>query len=302
MLTISAPAKLNLTLEVTGARPDGYHEIRSIVQTLNFGDTILLCENTTIAFNASAPVWQAGMSLVSRAVARLQAATGCQQGAAIGVIKNIPLLSGLGGDSSDAAAVLVGLNTFWKLGLPPATLLALAADLGSDVPLFFYGGTLFLAGRGEMVTPLPSYPDLWAVILLPPVQPGPGKTAALYTSLPVTNYTNGEMTEALAGIITRDETTELNMNEWGIGEERYTGHLFNVFESIAFAHFPGLEEARRAFLGAGAPAVHLTGTGPALFSLFFNAAAAEKVYTRLKENGRQCYLTGFRNRPVMPER
>jgi 4-diphosphocytidyl-2-C-methyl-D-erythritol kinase len=297
MFSVAAPAKLNLTLEVTGERPDGYHEIRSIVQTINFCDTILFSESAVIEFHASTPEWHAEMSLASRAAALISEETGCQKGAAIGVIKNIPLMSGLSGDSSNAAAVLTGLNEFWGLGLPEKALFNLAAKLGSDVPLFLYGGTLLVAGRGELITPLPSFPHLWAVILAPPVPRRTGKTGRLYAALPPSKYTNGEMTEALAGIITHDETAELNMNEWGIGEERYTEHLFNVFESVAYAEFPGLDTYRYEFLQAGAQTVHLTGTGPALFSLFLSATDAEKVYSRLKTKRQECYLTSTRDSP-----
>jgi 4-diphosphocytidyl-2-C-methyl-D-erythritol kinase len=297
MFSVAAPAKLNLTLEVLGGRPDGYHEIRSIVQTVNLCDTILFSESAVIEFHASTPEWRAEMSLVSRVVKLVCETTGCKKGAAIGIIKNIPFTVGLGGDSSDAAAVLTGLNEFWGLGLSQKSLFELTATLGSDVPLFLYGGTLLVAGRGEIITPLPSFPNLWAVILSPPVPREAGKTGQLYAALSPSSYTNGEMTEALAAVITHDETAELNMNEWGIGEERYIEHLFNVFESVAYDKFPGLAAYRDEFLQAGAPAVHLTGTGPALYSLFFSASDAEKVYSRLKAKGLECYLTSTRDSP-----
>ncbi len=294
MLSVAAPAKLNLTLEVLGSRPDGYHEIRSVVQLVNLCDTILFSPGADIRFHSSTPDWHAELSLVSRALKLVKEKTNCNQGAAIGVIKNIPLLSGLGGDSSDAAAVLTGLCEFWNLGLPQQALLDMAAELGSDVPFFLYGGTALMSGRGEIIAPLPSYPRLWAVILVPPVPREIGKTGQLYAALNPPDYSRGEMTEALVGIITHEEAAELDLNEWGIGEERYTTHLFNIFESIAYDKFPGLETYRDEFLEAGAPSVHLTGTGPALFSLFFIASDAENVYSRLKARGRECFLTGTR--------
>ena len=203
MLSITAPAKLNLSLEVMGERPDGYHEIKSVVQTLNLCDTILINASSSIEFHSSTPEWHAEMSLVSRAAKMIKEETGCIQGAAIGVIKNIPLMAGLGGDSSDVAAVLSGLNEFWGLGLSQNRLLEIAARLGSDVSLFLYGGTVLCEGRGERITPLPPFPRMWAVILVPPVVRIIGKTAQLYTALSPASYTQGEMTEALIGFTGR---------------------------------------------------------------------------------------------------
>jgi 4-diphosphocytidyl-2-C-methyl-D-erythritol kinase len=291
---IAAPAKLNLTLEVLGECPDGYHEIRSIVQTVNLSDTVLFGESKIIEFHSSNTAWSAKKSLVSKAVELVVRTTGCDKGAAIGVIKNIPFTAGLGGDSSDAASVLAGLNEFWDLKLSQKSLLEMAWKLGSDVPLFFLGGTLLVEGRGERVTPLPPFPTMWAVILAPPVPRDENKTAQLYAALKPSSYTQGEITEALAAIIAHDEAAELNMNEWGIGEERYVQHLFNVFEGVADEKFPGLAKYRDEFREAGATAVHLTGSGPALYSLFFNAADAAGVYSRLKAKGLECYMAGTR--------
>ncbi|MFC1914611.1 4-(cytidine 5'-diphospho)-2-C-methyl-D-erythritol kinase, partial [Chloroflexota bacterium] len=123
MLTVQAPAKINLTLEVLGKRPDGYHEIRSILQTINLCDTINFELSHELIFKSSAPYWTAEKSLVSQAARLLRKATGCKKGAMIAIEKRIPLISGLGGDSSDAAATLSGLNQLWELGLPKEKLL-----------------------------------------------------------------------------------------------------------------------------------------------------------------------------------
>ena len=106
MLTVLAPAKLNLTLEVLGKRPDGYHEVRSVIQTINLCDSLNFKTSQNISFRSSMTDWASEKSLVSRAVSLLQETTGCSDGVSIEVIKRIPLMSGLGGDSSDAAATL----------------------------------------------------------------------------------------------------------------------------------------------------------------------------------------------------
>ncbi|GAI41543.1 unnamed protein product, partial [marine sediment metagenome] len=169
MLTVKAPAKVNLTLEVLGKRPDGYHEIRSVIQTINLCDSLRFRLNDKLQFGSDNPDFVVEESLVSRAAALLRQTTGCSKGARIEIGKRIPLASGLGGDSSDAAAILRGLNKLWRLGLSSAELLELAPRLGSDVAFFLYGGMALVEGRGERVTPLPPLPHRWVVLLMPPV-------------------------------------------------------------------------------------------------------------------------------------
>ncbi|MFH1002656.1 MAG: 4-diphosphocytidyl-2C-methyl-D-erythritol kinase, partial [Chloroflexota bacterium] len=130
MLTIPAPAKLNLTLEVLSRRPDGFHEISSVLQAIDLCDTLRFRSSDGVEFLSGSAGWSAGQSLVSRAVRLVQEQTG-RRGVAVEVIKKIPLVSGLGGDSSDAAAVLLGLNQIWGLGLSLNDLLGLATELGS---------------------------------------------------------------------------------------------------------------------------------------------------------------------------
>ncbi len=271
MLTLDAPAKLNLTLEVLGRRDDGYHEIRSLVQTIDLHDTLHFheAENTTIT--ADGPGWDARLSLVSRAVALLQEETGCRQGVRIHLAKRIPLMSGLGGDSSDAAATLVGLNRLWELGLEREQLEELAARLGSDVPFFVRGGTALVAGRGERVTPLPPLPERWVVLVLPPVMRQAGKTARAYAALTPEDFTDGSRTEQAVAALRAGRVQELP--------------LFNAFERTAFTGRLGLAEYRWQMLAAGAPGVHLAGSGPALFSLLPDRASAASLQPALEGLG-----------------
>jgi len=160
MLTIRAPAKLNLTLEALGKRPDGYHEIRSVIQTISLCDTLRFELSTEVSISSGLPEWSAEKSLVAKAVTLLQQTAGVAKGVKIEIAKNIPSVSGLGGDSSDAAATLLGLNKLWELNLPQSKLLELAVQLGSDVVFFLYGGTVLMAGRGEIITPLPRCPAI----------------------------------------------------------------------------------------------------------------------------------------------
>ncbi len=277
MLTVTAPAKLNLTLEVLSKRPDGYHEIRSVIQAINLCDSLTFRLGHHLSFRADAPDWTAEESLVSRAAHLLKETTGCPQGATIELAKRIPLLSGLGGDSSDAAATLQGLNTLWELGLPPEKLLKLAAQLGADVPFFLYRGTALAEGRGERVTPLPPLPRRWVVLVFPAVSPPPGKTKQMYARLKPSHYTDGSITERLVKVLTENRAFTASL-------------LFNTFENIAFAEPSELKKYRDHLRKMGADNVHLAGSGPALFTLYKDKAPAEELYALCKQQGMEAYL------------
>jgi len=275
-LTVLAPAKVNLTLEVLAKRPDGFHEIRSVVQAINLCDYIRFHLSQSIEFRCDEPNWTLEQSLVPRAVSLLRETTKCSQGATVEINKRIPLLSGLGGDSSDAAAILLGLNKLWGLGLPASELAGLASRLGSDVAFFLYGGTALLTGRGELVAPLPSLPRMWVVIMVPPVPRTPGKTARLYASLEASHYTPGQITERLVARLT------------GGGEVTLSIPLFNVFDRAM--QNAGLGQYWQQLVTAGAPEVHLAGSGPALFTVVGSRVQAEEVYRRLQQAGLESYL------------
>ena len=278
MLTVLAPAKINLTLEVLAKRKDGFHEIRSVIQAINLCDSLHFRSSRDIEFKSSSAGWIPEKSLVSRAVVLIQEAIGCSKGAMIEVEKRIPLVSGLGGDSSDAAATLRGLNRLWGLGLSLTELLEMAAGLGSDVPFFLYGGTALAEGRGEVVTPLPPLPTMRVILVMPSVPRVPGKTAQLYASLKTSHYTEGQYTDRLS----------TNLKEGG---EVTPSALFNAFENVAFARFSELSVCREHIIKLGAADVHLAGSGPTLFTLERDRTQAEELYIRLQQQKMESYLT-----------
>lgn len=278
MLMVLAPAKLNLTLDVLAKRRDGFHEIRSVIQTINLCDSLHFQLGQNMEFKSDTPNWLPEESLVSKAASLIRKATGYTKGAIIEVSKRIPLVSGLGGDSSDAAAILRGLNKLWGLGLSLKELLELASQLSSDVAFFLYGGTALVRGRGEMVTSLPPLPHMWVILMVPPVPKLPGKTKRLYDNLKSIHYTDGQITDRLVALLRGTEEVTLPK-------------LFNVFEGVALDNFTGLREYRQQFLEAGAQEVHLAGSGPALFTLVKDKAQAEKIYFHLWQQGLESYLT-----------
>ena len=277
MITIYAPAKINLTLEVLGKRADGYHEVRSIIQAISLEDILAFEEADKLEFHSGSSEWIIEKSLVSKAADLLIKTTGVKRGAYITVEKHIPLLSGLGGDSSDAAATLLGLNGIWKLGLYYQQLLPIAKELGSDVAFFLDGGTAMVAGRGEEVTIIPLMPHHWVVLMVPVVPRLPGKTGLMYKSLTPDHYTDGHFTGKMVEVLES-------------GKEFDPGMMFNVFEKIAFNVYPGLDTVRQNMIKLGVPDIHLAGSGPTLFSLFREKKEAEKIYSHLKRQGLESYL------------
>ena len=277
MPDIKAPAKINLTLEVLGKRPDGFHEIRSVIQTIDLYDSLRFSSSRQLRFSSDNPEFNAEESLVTRAAAMLQEASGSSKGATIEIKKRIPMVAGLGGDSSDAAVTLSQLNRLWKLRLSTLELGELAPRLGSDVPFFLYGGTALVGGRGEKVKVLPSLPRRWVVLLVPPFPRMPEKTARLYASLKASHYTDGQITERLVKALKARRGFKPSL-------------LFNTFENVAFELFPELGVYRNHFIKLGANNVHLAGSGPALFALVNDQFQAEDLYDRCRRQELECYL------------
>jgi 4-diphosphocytidyl-2-C-methyl-D-erythritol kinase len=277
MVTVLAPAKINLTLEVLGKRPEGFHEIRSVLQAVDLCDVLHFNAGEGITFRCDMPGWSAEKSLISKAAGLLQKASGCSQGAVIVLEKRVPLLSGLGGDSSDAAAVLRGLNELWGLNLSREELVDVAKQLGSDAVFFLHGGTAMAEGRGEIISPLPPLPEMWVVLVVPDVPREMGKTGRLYGKVTDSHFTDGRITEKLVSAIKKKDEFSPSL-------------LFNTFENVAFDYFKGLEVYKEHILKLGAPHVHLAGSGPALFAVFRDKSQAGDLYTRCKNQGMEVYL------------
>jgi 4-diphosphocytidyl-2-C-methyl-D-erythritol kinase len=282
MLILEAPAKINLTLEVLGKRTDGYHEIRSVIQTLSFCDSLQITPGKEVEFKGNIPEWSSERSLVIKAVESLKKATGSVMGAKIKIKKRIPLISGLGGDSSDAAAILRGLNQFWELNVPPNKLRDMAQNLGSDVSFFLTGGTALMEGRGETITSLPPIPHHWIILIIPDVSRIPGKTKRLYSMLQPAHFTDGKITDKLAA-------------DLKLKGEFNTSLLFNTFENVVFARGEELTNYRDHLLKLGAPNVHLAGSGPTLFTILTGKPQAEGLIKRLKDMQIEAYLTETRS-------
>jgi len=275
VLTVYAPAKINLVLEVLGKNND-YHRISSIVQSIDLRDVLNFQPDDEICFECDEPSLERD-NLVTRAVTLLKESTKCSLGARIELRKHIPWAVGLGGGSSDAAATLLALNELWGLGLPLSELVHLASKLGSDVPFFIHKGTALVEGKGEKVTPLPSLSSTCFVLLVPPLPKISGKTKQMYSNLHAAYFTGGQFVQAALSSLRR-------------GKAIAPGLMFNVFEKVAFDFFPGLDKYRKTLEEAGAPGVYLAGSGPCLFTFFSGEEKAGELFSRLRKQGLECYL------------
>ncbi len=274
MLTVYAPAKINLVLEVLGKHND-YHRISSIVQSVDLCDALSFRPGKEVCFACDEASLEHD-NLVTRAATLLKESTGCSLGARIELGKRIPWGVGLGGGSSDAAATLLALNELWGLGLSLSELVRLAARLGSDVPFFIYGGTALIEGKGEEVTPLPALPATWFVLLVPPLPRIPGKTRQMYGRLDATSFTGGHFVQQAVCSLRRGHMIDPSL-------------MFNVFERVAFDFLSDLRKYRQILAEAGADGVYLAGSGPCLFTLS-SGEKADEVFSRLRSQGLECYL------------
>lgn len=277
---VRAYAKINLTLDVLERRADGYHALATVMQTIDLYDTLCLTatDNDQVQMICTLPALSNTENLAARAAESVRRYLGLTQGVLIELHKRIPLAAGLGGGSSDAAAVLLALHQWWHLPLLSADLLSLAAALGSDVPFFLTGGLALCEGRGELVTPLAPHWPLsmrWLLLLKPAIDIS---TAEVFHSLPASDYTNGTHSQAVSNALNAGTTPRLQ-------------DFHNSLTRGVLERYLQVAQARKDLLHAGAPFVQLSGSGPTLFAPFAELATAMRVQQQLQAQGYEVYLS-----------
>ncbi len=263
-----SPAKINLFLHVLARRPDGYHELQTLFQLLDYGDVLHIHprQDQQLRLRCNRHELETSDNLVLAAARSLQAATGTSAGADIELIKRLPSGAGLGGGSSNAATTLRALNHLWQTGLGPDALAQLGKSLGADVPVFVYGNTAWGEGIGEKLTPMP-LAERWYVVLTPQVQVSTGEIFS---------------------------HRELTRNESAIKMHGFlTGHSRNDCEALVRRLYPQVDAALN-WLGQWAPP-RMTGTGASVFAGFDHETQAREVLERLPDNdhGRLKGISGF---------
>ncbi len=274
LLTLSANAKINLTLDILGTREDGYHEVAMIMQEISLHDTLSMGKinhgiSLTIAIEGQKGTLPADESnLCWKAAALVQKEYNLQEGVEIHLTKRIPMAAGLAGGSADAAAVLKGMNHLFRLGMTEARLCELGARLGSDIPFCIMGGTMLATGRGEVLTRLPSFPRLSVVLAKPPVGVS---TAWAYKTYDAgydgPHPDNEAMLEAIHG-----------------GDaHKAAGLLCNVLEGVTETEHPVIADYKRLMMEHGAMASMMSGSGPTVFGLVREKQQAWHLADTLKK-------------------
>ncbi|NLC55280.1 MAG: 4-(cytidine 5'-diphospho)-2-C-methyl-D-erythritol kinase [Armatimonadetes bacterium] len=274
-LVMKAPAKVNLVLCVGARRPDQYHDLVSIFQAVDVQDDVVLDDEpagSAIVVTTSDPDLPTDdRNTAYRAALLLREAHAPGRAARIHLEKRIPAEAGLGGGSSDAAAVLLGLNRLWNLGLSYQALLPLASTVGSDVPFFLTGGCALVRGRGERVQPLPHPAPGWLVLAKPAFGVSTARAyadlAAMRAGAPPPECEPAA--QVMRAALERDDLPAV------------AGALRNDLEAPVLAAHPEIARLKEALLAAGALGALLCGSGSTLFGLFTSVAAAETAAGQL---------------------
>lgn len=278
LLRFPAWAKLNLGLKVGAKRPDGYHDIVSVMQTVSLADQV---EMEPVGDGISLEVVGAQLptddgNLAFQAARLLKERFQVPNGVHIRLIKNIPLAAGLAGGSADAAAVLYGLNELWRLNLPVSNLVQLAADIGSDVPFALVGGTGLARGRGEIVSSLPSLPCCYLVLACPPVAVS---TAWAYNELD-RNLVDPQPVDINRLLVALEKGDLIQI----------AASLANSFEPVVKARFPVVKEIKKGLLTAGAVAALMSGSGPTVYGIFTGLEEAKHAVSVLNAAVAACVV------------
>lgn len=277
-LYTKAYAKLNLSLDITGVRPDGYHELIMVMQTTTLYDNVAL-ERLTEADGIRSRsnlryIPNDSRNLGVKAATAFFDHTGIRAGVSINIKKNIPVGSGMGGGSADAAAVLRGLNQMFGYPLDRKSLEALGATVGSDVPFCIAGGTQLATGRGEMLSDLPPLPDCSIVICKPAFSIS---TPELYRRIDDTEILNHPNTQALLEGLDKGDLSQICKN------------MYNVFEETPLEQFVTIRQIRQTLMDQGALGSMMTGSGSAVFGIFDDPDRANSAHEALKAEYPFCF-------------
>lgn len=282
ILEVPAHAKINLSLDVLRKREDGFHELRMIMQTIELHDMVLIettdddgitleCSVEWVPRDDRNTAWKAAQLFMDYCRIR--------RGIKIVIEKQIPIAAGLAGGSSDAAAVLRGLNKLFSTGLDNNVLRGLGKQVGADVPYCIEGGTKLAEGIGERLTPLPDCSGIDIVLVKPRVSVS---TAWVYKNLKAAEIIQGDRPD-----------TELVMKSLAANDiPMAAAHMKNVLELVTIPRYGIVQEAKDRLLQTGALGSMMSGSGPTVFGIFSDSKAAAKACDKLSENHRwQCYST-----------
>ena len=268
-ISLKAPAKINLFLEILGKRDDGYHEIETVMQEIDLVDNLqfeeiqedvkLKCNDKNIPSDEN--------NLVCKAANLILNECGIRKGVLISLEKNIPVGAGLGGGSSDAAATLKALNLLWKIGLNDAELMEFAAKLGSDIPFFIKGKTALCSGRGEKITPIEVKSEMNYLVIFPHINIS---TATIYRNLKI------DLTKKIIDVsFFLDALKHRKLAD-------ISKLLYNRLEEVIFATYPDLLDVKSALDHFDFCGLSVSGSGSAFFGLCKDKQQAEAIKSKIE--------------------
>jgi len=264
-----APAKINLSLDVLGKRDDGFHDVEMVMTTIDLSDRIELRSLDKDEIRVSLEsryVPNDERNLAYKAAQLIKQRYNITYGIHIKMDKKIPVSAGLGGGSSDAAAVLRGLNRLWSLNIAPEELARIGLSIGSDVPFCVMNETALVKGRGEIVERLPRPPSCWVVLAKPNIGIS---TKMVFRNLLVENLSHPNTAAIIEGLETRDFSKICN-------------HMENALEEVTFQLSPEIQVIKDKMLQAGATSVIMSGSGPTVYSLVMQENRAQRIYNGLR--------------------
>lgn len=283
---LNAYAKINLALDVTGRRDNGYHDVRMIMQSIDLYDVLKICRikdgSGIILETDSTVIPDNEDNLVYKAAALLKSECGIEDGVRIVLNKNIPVAAGMAGGSTDAAAVFKGMNSLFSLGLSQDELCGLGVRIGADVPYCIMGGTALSEGIGEILTPLKPVPDCIVLIAKPAVSVSTGYVYNAYDSLKEKQHPD---VDAMINAINNSDIIKIS------------SLLGNSLEGVTQEEYPVIKKIKQIMLGNGALGALMSGSGPTVFGLFEDSVKAGCAAEIIKEENvaGEIFVTKFQN-------
>jgi len=275
-LKIKTYAKVNITLDITGKRPNGYHDVRMIMQTISLCDDIDIEKNKDIIVSCDVSYIPCNQTnLAYKAAKAFFEYKGIDCGAKIHITKRIPSGAGLGGGSSNAAGVIMALNTIYEAGLSTKECMLIGAKIGADVPFFILGGTCLAEGIGEKLTPLPHMPKCYIVLAKPAFSVS---TKSVYQNLD------------LSKIYIKPHTTQVISAIKGGNMLSIASGMVNVLETVSSKKYPEIETYKKEMLSCGALGSIMSGSGSTVFSVFDNLEKAQNCVEVMRKHTKDVFL------------
>lgn len=284
-MELKALGKINLGLDVLGRRENGYHDVRMVMQTLYLYDQITIEKTEKPGIELSTNLFYLPVNennLAYRAADLLMQEFGVEEGVKITLEKHIPVAAGMAGGSSNAAAVLYGINRMFSLGLSQEELIERGVKLGADVPYCIMRGTVLAEGIGEILTPLPAMPRCTVLVAKPPISVS---TKLVYEKLDAHEIENHP---DIDGVLEGLERQDL---------KKIASSMGNVLERVTVEEYPVIEEIKEMMKENGALNAMMSGSGPTVFGLYSDKRMAKEAAQKIKESGiaKQVYVTNIHN-------